>query len=124
LQPRARLEQVRTVAVDLRIFLGPENVASFGVEEHDALRQDVDRLAQPFVGFSRFRDRGFRLGALARDLADFRGYAPTPACEFRAGLRRPAWNADDRRMLEFFLLPLSGTRHYRPIRILRRIVFR
>ena len=90
LQPRARLEQVRTAAVDLGIFLVPENVASVGVEKHDALRQDVDRLAQPFVGFSRFGDRGFRLRALAHDLADLRRHAPAAARELRTGLRRPA----------------------------------
>jgi protein tyrosine phosphatase (PTP) superfamily phosphohydrolase (DUF442 family) len=79
LQPRARLEQVRTAAVDLGILLVPENVASLGVEEHDALRQNVDRLAQPFVGFSRIGNRGFRLCALAHDLADFRRHAPAAA---------------------------------------------
>src|SRR5215216_3571832 len=31
LQPRARLEQVRTAAVHLRILLVPENVAAFGI---------------------------------------------------------------------------------------------
>ena len=32
LQPCARLEQVRTAAVHLRIFLVPENIAAFGIE--------------------------------------------------------------------------------------------
>jgi hypothetical protein len=35
------------------------------------LRQDVDRLAQPLVGFARIRDRGVGLGALAHDFTDF-----------------------------------------------------
>ena len=70
LQPRARLEQIRAAIVYLRIFLVPEDVASLGVKEHDALGQDVDRLAQSLMGFSRFGDRGFRFCALAHDLAD------------------------------------------------------
>src|SRR6185295_17615084 len=52
-QPRARLEQVRTAGVHLRIFLVPENIAAFGIEKHDALRQDVDRLPQALVRFAR-----------------------------------------------------------------------
>ena len=79
LQPRARLEQVRAAVVDLGIFLVPENVAAVGIEKHDALRQDVDRLAQPFMGFPRFGDRGFGLGALAHDLADLGRRAPAAA---------------------------------------------
>ena len=70
LQPCARLEQVGAAVVDLGVLLVPEDVAAVGIEKHDALRQDVDRLAQPLVGFSRIRDRGFRLGAHAHDLAD------------------------------------------------------
>jgi hypothetical protein len=116
LQPRARLEQVGTAAVDFRIFLVPENVASLGVEEHDALRQDVDRLAQPLVGFSRFRDRSFSLRALAHDLADFRRYAPAVARELRTGLRRPAGDAGDRRMLQPFCRLGPDFRHcYAPL---------
>src|SRR5882757_440884 len=68
-EPRAALEQVRTAVVDLRIFLVPENVAAFGVEKHDALRQDVDRLAQPLVRFACIGNRGLDLDALASDLA-------------------------------------------------------
>ena len=63
-EPRAGLEQVGAAAVDLGILLVPENVAPVGVEKDDALGQDVDRLAQPFVGFSRLCDR--RLGLRAR----------------------------------------------------------
>src|SRR6202022_3468170 len=70
LQPRARPEKVRTAVVDLGILLVPENVAPIGVEKHDALRQDVDRLAQPFMRFSRVGNRGLGLRALAHDLAD------------------------------------------------------
>ena len=69
LQPRARLEQVRTAAVHLRIFLVPENIAAFGIEKHDALRQDVDRLPQALVRFARLGKSGVDLGVLARDLA-------------------------------------------------------
>src|ERR1700722_5717620 len=76
LKPRARPEKVRTAAVDLGIFLVPENVTTVGIEKHDALRQDVDRLAQPFVGFSRLRNRRFGLRALAHDLADLNRNAP------------------------------------------------
>ena len=67
LQPRARPEQVGAAVVDLGVFLVPENVAAFGVEKHDAFRQEVDGFAQALMGFSRIRDRGFRLGALAHD---------------------------------------------------------
>ena len=73
LQPRARLEQIRAAVVDLRIFLVPENVAAFGVEKHDALGQDVDRLAQPLVRFARVRNRSLRLGARAQDFAALGG---------------------------------------------------
>ncbi len=79
LQPRARLEQVGAAAVDLGVFLVPENVASLGVEEHDALRQDVDRLAQPLVGFPRFRNRGFRFRAHTRDVAGLSRHAKVAA---------------------------------------------
>ena len=68
-KPRARLEQVGAAVVDLGVFLVPEDVAAFGVEEHDALRQDVDRLAQPLVGFARLGDRGLDFRALAHNLA-------------------------------------------------------
>ena len=66
LQPRALLEQVRTAGVHLRIFLVPENIAAFGIEKHDALRQDVDRLPQAIMRFARLGKRGINLGALAR----------------------------------------------------------
>ena len=69
LQPRARLEEVGTAVVDLRIFLVPENVAAFGVEKHDALRQDVDRLAQPLMRFACLGNRRLGLGARAHRLA-------------------------------------------------------
>jgi hypothetical protein len=79
LQARTRLEKVRTAAVDLGILLVPENIAAVGVEKHNALRQDVDRFAQPLVRFSRIGNRGFGLGALAHDLADFHWRAPPAA---------------------------------------------
>src|ERR1700722_2492897 len=71
LQPRTMLEQVRTAAVDLGVFLVPENVAAVGIEKHDALRQNVDRLPQPLMRLPRFGNRGLGFGALAHDLADF-----------------------------------------------------
>ncbi len=45
----SRSEQIRALAVDLGVFLVPEDVAPLGIEEHDALRQDVDRFAQARV---------------------------------------------------------------------------
>ena len=59
--------------VDLGVFLVPEDVAAFVVEKHDALRQDVDRLAQPLMRFARLGDGGFGLGARARDLGGMDG---------------------------------------------------
>ncbi len=49
LEARTVLEQVRAALVDFRVFLVPEDVAAVGIKEHDALRQDVDRLAQTLV---------------------------------------------------------------------------
>src|SRR5206468_7782374 len=96
LQPRARPEQVRTAAVHLCIFLVPENIAAFGIEKHDALRQDVDRLPQALVRFARFRKRGVDFGALARALAD----CMSAACwQLHLGLWRSAGKADNRRLL-------------------------
>lgn len=66
-EARALFEQIGGLAVDLGVFLVPEHVAAFGIEKHDALRQDVDGLAQALMGFARVRDRGFRLGATAQD---------------------------------------------------------
>ena len=111
LQPRAVLEQVRAAVVDFRIFLVPEDVAAVGVEEHDALRQDVDRLAQPLVRFARLRDRGLRLGAFAHDLADLGGNAPAAAGKLRAGFCRPAGDAGDRPVLQFLGCLWPNFRH-------------
>ncbi len=99
LEPRARLEQVRTAVVDFGVFLVPEDVASLGVEEHDALRQDVERLAQAFVGFPRFGDRSFRFRALAHDLANLGRHTPAAAQKLRTRFGEPTGNAGDRRML-------------------------
>ena len=96
LQPCARLEQVRTAAVHLRIFLVPENIAAFGIEKHDALRQDVDRLPQALVRFARLGKRGVDLGVLAHDLADC---MPAAGWQLHLGLCRPAGKADNRRLL-------------------------
>ncbi len=122
LEPRAGLEQVRAAAVDLGVFLVPENVAPVGVEEDDALRQDVDRLAQPLVGLSRFRDRSLGLGALAHDLADLGRSAASAARKLRTGLCRSTGNAGNRRMLWFLGLSSAGwSALLRPARILRRL---
>lgn len=82
----AFLEQIGGLAVDLGVFLVPEDVAAFGIEEHDALRQDVDGLAQPLMGSARVRDRGFRLGATAQDFVAF-GQGSRCACESRLARR-------------------------------------
>ena len=71
---RARLPRTdRRLLVDLGVFLVPEDVAAFGIEKHDALRQDVDGLAQPLMGFARLGDRGFGLGAAAQEFVAFGG---------------------------------------------------
>ena len=57
LQARARLEQVSAAPIDVGVLLVPQDVAPLRVEEDDALRQDVDRVAQPLVGFPRLRNR-------------------------------------------------------------------
>ncbi len=67
-EARTFLEQIGGLAVDLGVFPVPEDVTAFGIEEHDPLRQDIDGLAQAFMGFARFRNRGFRLGTAAQDL--------------------------------------------------------
>ena len=46
-EPRAGLEQVGAALVDFGVLLVPQDVAALRVEEDDALRQDVDRFAQP-----------------------------------------------------------------------------
>jgi hypothetical protein len=79
-----------------------QNVTTIGVEKHDALRQDLDRFAQPLVRFPSVRNRSLRLSALAHDFPDFRRHAPAAAGESRTGLRGPAGNAGDRRMLLLF----------------------
>src|SRR5437868_3666048 len=100
LQPRARPEQVRTAAVHLRIFLVPENIAAFGIEKHDALRQDIDRFPQALVRFARLRERGVDFGVLARNLAGRCGPAPLAFHgRLGPGFYRSTAKADDRRLL-------------------------
>ena len=70
-KPRARLEQVGAAFVDVGVFPVPEDVAAFGVQKHDALRQDIDGFTQPVVRDLCFRNRGLGLRALALDLRDF-----------------------------------------------------
>ena len=42
--------------IDFRILLVPEDVAAFGVEKHDALRQDFQGFAEACVGGARCID--------------------------------------------------------------------
>jgi hypothetical protein len=116
----ARLEQVGTAVVDLRLFLVPENVAPLGIEKHDALGQNVDRLAQPLMGFSRMRDRGFGLGSLAHDLAH-RGDLAAAFQKFRIGFYGAAKRPDafDRGRLRTFRCSWQNLRHWRLICVLR-----
>jgi hypothetical protein len=46
----AGLQQIGGLGVDLRVLLVPQDVAVFLVEEDDALRHGLDRLAQPLFG--------------------------------------------------------------------------
>ena len=71
LEARAFREQIGGLAVDLGVLLVPEDVAAFGIEKHDALRQDVDGLAQPLMRFARLGNRGFGLGAAAQEFVAF-----------------------------------------------------
>ena len=125
LQPRAGFEQIRAAAVDFRILLVPEDVAAFGVEKHDALRQYVDRLAQPLMGSAGIGDCRIGLGALAHDLADLARHAPCATRQFRARLHRSARHAGDRAPLQLLvsLRPL-GRHQLRPARIHRRDLLR
>ena len=90
----ARFEQVGAAAVDLRVFLVPEDVAAFGVQKHDALRQQIDRLAQPLVRFASLGHRRFRRGALAHHLGDVGGNPPV--LPLPLGLRRRLANRLER----------------------------
>ena len=83
LEPRADLEQVGAALVDVGVLLVPQDVAAFRVEEDDALRQDLDGLAQPLVrrlggrdGGIGFRARGFQLGAAVCESGEPRRKAP------------------------------------------------
>ena len=72
-EARALRKQIGGLAVDLGILLVPENVAAFGIEDHDALRQQVDRLAQPLMRFARFGDGGFGFRTALHELVAFGG---------------------------------------------------
>ena len=113
LEPRPLLEEMGAAAVDLGIFPVPENIAGFGIQKHDALRQDVDRLGQPVMGLSRFGDGGFRFGARAHDLVrDTDRSAPVAANELWARAAGPPWAAHDRHTLSLLLLDWPETRHW------------
>ena len=58
-------EQVGAALVDVGIFLVPQDVAPLVVEEHDALRQDLERFAQTLVGGGGGGDGGIGDGARA-----------------------------------------------------------
>ena len=52
-QTVARTEQVRRLVIDFGVLPVPQDVAPFGIQHHDALRQAVQRLAQPLLGQDR-----------------------------------------------------------------------
>ena len=70
-QHRALFKEIGTLVVDLGVLLVPEDVAAVGIEKHDALRQNIDGLAQARIRASRIRNRRLGFRALAHDLADF-----------------------------------------------------
>ena len=61
------MEQIGAALVDVGVLLVPENVAAFGIEEDDALRQDIERFAQPRIGLFGIRDRGLGFAAGERE---------------------------------------------------------
>ena len=82
-------EKIGALAVDLGVFLVPENVAAVGIEKHDALRQDIDRFAQARVRPRSIRNRSFGFRTRTHDLADFGNLAALTR-QLRHGLR-PAY---------------------------------
>src|SRR5262245_12422330 len=50
LEAAPNLEQIGTALVDLSVLLVPQHVATLGIEEDNALRKDIDCLAQARVG--------------------------------------------------------------------------
>jgi hypothetical protein len=80
------------------------------------LRQDFDRLTQPFVRFAGFRARRVRRGALAHHLADRSRDAAVLAQRYAATTRRrtPFGGAQEFAWLRSFLLFGPDERHYRP----------
>ena len=87
-EARAFSEQIGGLAVDLGILLVPENVAAFGIENHDALRQQVDGLAQPLMRFARLDDGRFGLRAALHEFVVFGG--PKRGAREARLARRPA----------------------------------
>ena len=64
---RTGRKQISAALVDIGVLLVPENVAAFGVEEHDALRQDVERFAQARIGLLSICNGGFGFAASERE---------------------------------------------------------
>ena len=95
-QSHARLEQVGGSSVHLCIFLVPENVAAVSIENDHALRKHVDRLPQALLRFARFGQSNLERGIPARGLASCRTAVDR---QFRCGLRWPAGEAGNRRLL-------------------------
>ncbi len=111
LQARTRLEKVGAAAVDLGVFLVPENIAAVGIEKHDALRQNIDRLAQSLMRFARFRDRSLGLGAHAGDFAVVDSKTETDiGFQFRNGPGRPNANTAHGRVLRLPVCPFGRIR--------------
>jgi hypothetical protein len=93
-EPRPRLEQIGARALDLGVALVPKDVAAFRIEKHDALRQDVDRFAQPVMRLFRIRNRRFGLRALMADLGVMGGRRTAMLRSFGMALAgRPAFRA-------------------------------
>ncbi len=51
-EPGAGREQVGAAVIDFGVLFVPEDVAALGVEEHDALREGLDRVAQTAFGLA------------------------------------------------------------------------
>ena len=63
------MKQIGAALVDVGVLLVPENVAAFGIEEDDALRQDIERFAQPRIRLFGIGDRGLGFAAGERKRA-------------------------------------------------------
>src|SRR5271165_1231661 len=112
LEPRAGREQIGAAVIDLRILLVPENIAAFCVEKYDALRQELDRLAQPLMRLAGIRNRGLGLGAGPRNLCGLDGRMPAAVRQARRSFGEAVRLAAGRRKLQL-LLSRPDSRHSR-----------